>query len=196
MTIFEAKQQLHLDIHIFQPASERYVIYFLLDNHEIVYVGKSSDKGYLNRIRNHRKDKVFDSYAIATTNLTETKCLEFETSLISLIQPKYNKKDSFFNINRIVQGVSAYYDANNLSELPATEQESKARRSYLRASFFVALVCVLFLAQAILIQFFGIKNDFVGLCTMAAMVFLAIYGHAKKYRYEKIMQRNIELGIS
>lgn len=133
MNIFDAKQQFYLDLHFFSPVSEKYVIYFLLDNNEVVYVGKSSDDRYMGRIRKHRKDKLFDSYAVAATNLTERQCLEFETSLISLMQPKYNKKDSFFNLLRVVNGINTYYGANKLHSIPAKEQEDAAARSYLEA---------------------------------------------------------------
>ncbi len=196
MNIFDAKQQFYLDLHFFSPVSEKYVIYFLLDNNEVVYVGKSSDDRYMGRIRKHRKDKLFDSYAVAATNLTERQCLEFETSLISLMQPKYNKKDSFFNLLRVVNGINTYYGANKLHSIPAKEQEDAAARSYLIASLLAGTIWAAFLLQSVLIVTFEVYNSMLGLCTMAAGLLAAVYGHIKKYKFKKIRKRNIQLGIS
>jgi hypothetical protein len=61
-------------------------IYFLYDNNELVYIGKSTNIHI--RINTHRKNKQFDSYSIL-------KCCEddlkiYERILINKYLPKYN----------------------------------------------------------------------------------------------------------
>lgn len=63
-------------------------IYFLLNEGEIVYVGQSK-RSVRQRILQHRKDKVFDSFFVKPY---ERKSLDFmEAMYIFVHTPKYNK---------------------------------------------------------------------------------------------------------
>ncbi len=63
-------------------------VYFLFDREELIYIGSSIDCP--NRIREHRKDKEFDSYYIIKT-LPEDR-LEIEADYIQKFKPPLNKK--------------------------------------------------------------------------------------------------------
>lgn len=108
MTIFQLEQQLNVNTHRFYPSSSMWVIYLLVRENHIVYIGKSSIRRYLSRIRSHTKDKVFDCYHVLPVEMSEFECYKFESSLISLIRPEYNKKDVEPNVNTVIEGVTIF----------------------------------------------------------------------------------------
>jgi len=111
MTIFELEQQLDAATHRFYPTSSKWVIYFLLSDNEIVYIGKSSASNYLGRIRAHLRDKDFDCYHVLPVQMNQAETLNFETSLISAIRPCYNKKDCKPDVNAIVRGMRLFRES-------------------------------------------------------------------------------------
>lgn len=64
-----------------------YLVYVLIDNNKIVYVGRSTNLKA--RLRQHRKDKVFDRFEYKIcANHNEMK--DLEALLIQQFKPKYN----------------------------------------------------------------------------------------------------------
>lgn len=68
-----------------------WIVYCLVFEGSIVYIGKSSKSGFWGRIREHNKRKQFDSYFIIDSVDLESDALKLEGGLIALINPKYNK---------------------------------------------------------------------------------------------------------
>ena len=78
-------------------------IYFLIDNDEIVYVGKS-EKSIFERIRSHKKDdnKEFDSFFYKEIN-ENVDLNRIETMYIAKFTPKYNKSISdYFHYKQVL----------------------------------------------------------------------------------------------
>ena len=65
-------------------------VYSLYHNNQIVYVGIT--KNLDNRIRSHKKTKVFDRYEILNIFSDRFYALREENTLIKLHNPKYNKQ--------------------------------------------------------------------------------------------------------
>jgi len=68
-------------------------IYCLIDNEEVVYVGKTIN--IQSRIITHKKDesKTFDSFSIITklpNEISDSELLKLEEKYIKLLKPKYN----------------------------------------------------------------------------------------------------------
>jgi hypothetical protein len=77
-------------IKIKQPKENLSVIYFLIKDNTIVYVGQSITG--TNRIVNHKKDKDFDSYSFIP--IPKELLNETEQSYIRTFMPSYNKDDN------------------------------------------------------------------------------------------------------
>ena len=95
-----------LDFKQVEPCRLNWVVYLLVHNGEIVYVGKSSYRGYTRRIRSHAKDKAFDRAYVAQVSDSEQKTLQIETSFISMLQPRYNITDNKFSAWRVSKGLA------------------------------------------------------------------------------------------
>lgn len=95
-----------LDFQKVDPCKLNWVIYLLVHNGEIVYVGKSSYRGYTQRIKSHAKDKVFDEAYVAQVSDSEQKTLQIESSFISMLQPKYNVIDNRFRSWKVSKGLA------------------------------------------------------------------------------------------
>jgi len=104
MNIDNFKKGVSLDFQKIEPFRLNWVIYLLVHNGEIVYVGKSSYRGYTRRIKSHAKDKVFDEVYIAQVTDIEQEVLSVESAFISLLQPKYNIADNVFDWQVVQQG--------------------------------------------------------------------------------------------
>lgn len=96
-----------LDFKQVEPCRLNWVIYLLVHNGEIVYVGKSSYRGYTRRIKSHAKDKVFDQAYVAQVSDSEQKTLQIETPFISMLQPRYNITDNKFSAWKVSKGLSS-----------------------------------------------------------------------------------------
>lgn len=73
-------------------------IYFLLDGEQIVYVGQTRSS-VRSRIRQHKKDKVFDRVSIIPLEERNHRpsVIEVESAYIAKFSPKYNKSLSCHN---------------------------------------------------------------------------------------------------
>lgn len=142
-------------------------LYFLFDKNEIVYVGISKAFGVYARIRQHRKDKIFDSYLIIDAVEDRSISEMIETEFISLIKPRFNtkdkdiEKDSYLLVTGLLkeQGlIKADVDSTNIEDLhnkssnerniPTTEKQiaffkKKESRKLLLIACILSCFCVL-----------------------------------------------------
>jgi len=90
-------------------------IYFLFNNDEIVYIGKSSD--VIARIKNHLKDttKKFTHYSIIGTSLETIEQTLIENELIMIFKPKYNTALSL--PFKSIQKINGEYNINSIRAL-------------------------------------------------------------------------------
>lgn len=149
MTIFELERQLRVDTHRFYPTQSKYVLYFLLQENEIVYIGKSDTKNYLGRIRSHKKNKQFDCYHVMPLDMNERDALSFETGLISSIRPIYNKRDCFVQLNAISYAMQLF----DKSRLPIVVNPIPKKKASLFFKLTAILVPMLFVTSI-----FGFKG--------------------------------------
>lgn len=82
---------------------DEYLIYFLIDDDAIVYIGKTTEGGLFGRLRDHQKDKRFDSYFVIANIEADEHAIQMERGFISLIRPKYNKAESRVNMQAIMK---------------------------------------------------------------------------------------------
>lgn len=68
-----------------------WIVYCLIHNGDIVYVGKSSKSGFWGRMKDHKGRKQYDSYFTIDSVELESDALKLEGALITLINPRYNK---------------------------------------------------------------------------------------------------------
>ena len=85
---------------------KNWVVYLLVKNGEIIYVGKSSYTRYAHRIKQHMKNKQFDDVYVAQVSDSEYKTLAVESSFISMLQPKYNIAGNSFDYSKISKGLA------------------------------------------------------------------------------------------
>jgi len=90
-------------------------VYFLLDEDEIVYVGRSSN--CYDRIASHTKNKVFDSFYIYKASQEE--CLWLEPMYIMKFQPIYNK---------VIPRSPLFISINSLKKVAGGMHKQKLRR--------------------------------------------------------------------
>jgi hypothetical protein len=109
MTIDNFKKGVSLDFKKTETCNLNWVVYLLVHNKEIVYVGKSSYSGYTRRIKSHMKDKIFDEVYVAQVTDIEQEVFTVERSFISLLQPKYNIADNVFDWQVVQQGFKKLY---------------------------------------------------------------------------------------
>lgn len=159
MTIFELEQQLKVNTHRFYPVASKWVVYFLLRENHIVYIGKSSNRRYLGRIRSHLKNKHFDAYHVLPVEMSEAECYRFETSLISTIRPEYNVKDCRVDIPAIHRGIDSFLKAQNVP-INVTKQIRAERLSLLMLFSIVSFLSFLFLCLFSFVSFFAVKNTY------------------------------------
>lgn len=137
MKLSEFCTQFNLSPDVKTVGVDEYLIYFLICQGQIVYVGKSSEGGLSGRLRTHQADKEFDSYFTVNGIPDEAHALELEKGFISLLRPQYNKADVRMNI-RAIQKVIQYVTAPRViqgspggSELAASLTKQKAKlRAY------------------------------------------------------------------
>jgi len=90
MQIEELQTSLNRPIYSAALPTHKYVVYFLSREGEIVYVGKSSIRGYARRVYHHTKDKQFDQVNVMPVSNSESDALEIERGFISMYRPEYN----------------------------------------------------------------------------------------------------------
>lgn len=90
-------------------------IYFLINNHKIVYVGKTTF-GF-SRIVQHIKNKEFDSFNYFECFEEELDCLE--TYYITKFKPKYNKatNENHFSLNYLNTICKRIYGRKDLRKI-------------------------------------------------------------------------------
>ena len=94
MKLLNEDDMIKMQIPIIDPNCNLCVIYFLLQDNEIVYVG-SSNKG-LGRIYQHIRDKKFDAYSYIVVP-AENRA-DLENNYIFRFNPKYNHIPNYENI--------------------------------------------------------------------------------------------------
>jgi hypothetical protein len=67
-------------------SQSEYVIYFLFNNEELIYIGQT--RNLLKRISVHKRTKVFDKISIVETDYKDVMCLE--QGYIKKYKPIYN----------------------------------------------------------------------------------------------------------
>jgi predicted GIY-YIG superfamily endonuclease len=65
-------------------------VYSLYDRNELVYIGITKD--LYNRIKDHKKTKIFDRYEVLNIFKDRFYALREENNLIKIHKPKYNKQ--------------------------------------------------------------------------------------------------------
>jgi len=97
--------------------SEDACVYFLVDNNEVVYIGRTTD---YKRTASHKKDKKFSQiYFIPTKRPYD---ISLEKSLLSLYKTKYNK--NYFNLSSINKDdycKTSYFIADIYNAMPNKE---------------------------------------------------------------------------
>ena len=91
MNLFEKADIVKMQIPIIDPDSNLSVIYFLLQDNEIVYVGSSGNG--LSRIYQHIKDKKFDAYSYIV--VPSQYRAQIENDYIFKFNPKYNNLPNY-----------------------------------------------------------------------------------------------------
>jgi hypothetical protein len=108
MNIEELQKQLNLPLHVYGADKVQWVVYCLIDNENIVYIGKSSHRRHIGRIKSHAKNKSFDSYCVIPVLMNEQDCYTFEAALISLVRPKYNKEHIEPDLKKVAKGWAVF----------------------------------------------------------------------------------------
>jgi len=162
MNIHNFKRGINLYFKQVEPCKLNWVIYLLVHNDEIVYVGKSSYRGYTRRIKSHAKDKVFDTAYVAQVSDSERKALDIEASFISMLQPAYNIIGNTFDPVSVSNGLSKI----GCKEKPINKQSITSRVVYysFAASFVIAYSihpqwCLFILLAFILYNLNGIDKE-------------------------------------
>lgn len=101
MNIYDFQHQFNLDLPRYGYDASKYLIYLLVKDNKIVYVGKSDFRNVMGRLRSHKKDKDFDSYCVLPFSGNEYQTLYFESGLISLLRPEYNQVGSRVDIGKV-----------------------------------------------------------------------------------------------
>lgn len=128
MKLSRFKEQFPFNVSVRRIADSSWIIYFLLHENEIVYIGKSSEQAFLGRIAAHKSDKVFDSFFVVDNIESEKAALKIETGFICLIRPKYNLASTQIDvsaINELMRFCSANSDLSNIvrGEINAIKKE-------------------------------------------------------------------------
>ncbi len=109
MKLHEFSLQFNITPDIKELGVDDWLIYFLVNGGEIVYIGKSSEGGLFGRLRAHQSDKEFTEYFTVNSIQSEADALMLEKGFISIIRPKYNKAEVRVNmqaIRRVIEYVS------------------------------------------------------------------------------------------
>ena len=101
MKLSRFEQQFPFKISLRKIAESPWLIYFLVDDDAIVYVGKSSEAGLRGRIGSHLQDKTFTAFFTIDNFSSEIDALRIESGFISLLRPKYNTASTEIDISAI-----------------------------------------------------------------------------------------------
>ena len=106
MQIEELKQRIVYNVQRSIKPSKGFVVYFLSKAGVIVYIGKSSARGYARRVEAHKQSKDFDRVDVMCVSDSESKTLDVEKGLISMYRPKYNIMHCYTDLTAIDRALS------------------------------------------------------------------------------------------
>jgi hypothetical protein len=125
MKVSEFSAQFNIEANLKSVDDDPYLLYFLVKDGAIVYVGKSNEFGFSGRLRSHKADKDYDSYFTMNSISNEAQALELEKGFISLIRPEYNKAEKAVNM-RAIRALIQYVTSAPKSYVPQHGQCSSS----------------------------------------------------------------------
>jgi len=117
MKVSEFSAQFNIQANLKSVNDDPFLLYFLVKDGVIVYVGKSNEFGFSGRLRSHKADKEYDSYFTMNGISNEAQALELEKGFISLIRPECNKAEKAVNM-RAIRALIQYVTAAPKSYVP------------------------------------------------------------------------------
>ena len=94
--IWDRRLEKYVKAEKYQKFNRLYHVYILLQNSKIVYVGCTEN--VLNRLKNHKYNKEFNSYFVIYSSLYRDEALEMESKLIQFF--KYVSSIDLINIRK------------------------------------------------------------------------------------------------